>query len=49
MFGCALPASGVGAGLLRDEDPPLVVPLVDAFVTALDEVEVDLSEVEGSP
>ena len=61
LFGCALPASGVGAGLLRVEDPPVVVavvvvvffvvvPLVDGFVTAFNEdVEGDLSEVEGSP
>jgi len=54
-LGCALPASEVGAGLLRVEDLPMValsvmVPLVDDFIVALDEVvEVDLREVEGSP
>ena len=45
----------MGAGLLRVEDLPLVTPvsvmgpLVDNFVTAVEDVEVGLSEVEGSP
>lgn len=58
MLGWVLPASGVGAGLLRVDDLPLVaamalsvmVPLVDEFVTSAEEdVEVGLSEVGGSP
>ena len=51
MLGWVLPASGVGAGLLRVDDlpPAAMVPLVDEFVTSAEDVEVGLSEVKGSP
>ena len=45
-MGCALPASEVGAGLLRVKDPVVLFVVVDNLVK---DVEVDLSEEEGSP
>lgn len=53
-MGCKLPASGVGAGLLRDGALVVVAwcivrPFVENLVTALEDAEVDVSEVEGSP
>lgn len=55
LLGWVLPVSGVGAGLLRVDNRPLVVAfsvtvaLVDDFATALvEDAEVDLCEVEVS-